>query len=76
MGIVAVILGFVLTVIGGLVAVIFNELRKQLRDNTKHVESVMSTIGPLMWRVITVEDWLEENYSYHPPRDIGWSEHK
>lgn len=72
--VIAVIIGFLLTITAALVGVIFNELRKQVRDNTRHVEAVIATVGPLMWRLITVEDWLELHHGYHPPRDIGWVE--
>lgn len=81
----AVVLGLLLPLVAGLIAYIFvstvNDLRGDLRDlstelkeHGRQMEGVMATVGPLMWRVISMEDFLEERIGYHPPRDIGWNE--
>lgn len=52
------------------------DLRKELKEASRQREGIMATIGPLMWRLIGIEDWLEKHPGepYDPPRDMGWAE--
>jgi hypothetical protein len=47
-----------------------NELRKAVRTNGKHLDSVIVTIWGLVWRVNSIEDWLKDEMGYRPPRTM------
>lgn len=47
-----------------------DENTKQLQSNTRHVQSNMSTQWQIIWRVTTVEDYLEQTQGYRPPRIV------
>lgn len=72
--ILAVVFAAIFSLIGALTLIIFNDLRNQVKDNTRHLQGILATIGPLMWRVIMMEDWLEKHPGerYSPPRDMSW----
>lgn len=60
--------------IGWIVSYILRDIRAGMNENARHIEGLLATIGPLMWRLISMEDWLEKHHDYTPPRDIGWDE--
>lgn len=45
-----------------------------IRDLEKHQEGMMAAFWPTVWRVTTIEDWLEHRDGYHPPRDFNRGE--
>lgn len=65
------VIGVLLSVVGTLSMVIFNDIRKQVRDNTRHVESLVHSWWMLLVRVNAAEDHLVERDGYRPPKLIG-----
>lgn len=53
-----------------------DELAAAIKENSRHIQGVLANQGPLMWRLISVEDWLEKHPGepYSPPRDMGWTD--
>lgn len=57
------------------VAVVAAQLAQRVEDNTRaiernarHLDGAMATMWPLIWRVQSIEDHLEERDRYRPPR--------
>lgn len=67
-----VVLAAMLAFIGALLTIIFNDIRRQVRENTRHLHGLMRVLGPLMWRLIAMEEWQAQNHGYSPPPDIEW----
>lgn len=63
-----------LSIIGTLGLMIFNDIRKQVRDNTKHIEGLLSAFWQMAVRVAGTEDHLAARDGYKPPRVIGDAE--
>lgn len=71
--------GLVLVLVGSLLRLVWvaailthrvEENTAALNRNARHLDGIMAAYGPLIWRLATMEDWLEQNHGYHPPRDI------
>lgn len=69
------VVGTFLALIGSLVAIIFAGLREDIKTNTlaiernaRHVDSIMATTWSLIWRLSSLEDFLEEQLGYRPPK--------
>lgn len=65
------VVGALLSVVGTLSLVIFNDIRKQVRQNTRHVESLLHSWWMLLVRMNAAEDHLAERDGYRPPKLIG-----
>ena len=39
----------------------------EVDKNSRHLDSVMATVWPLIWRVTSIEDHLATNDEYKPP---------
>lgn len=63
--------GVLFSLIGFLALLIFNDLRRQVQTNTRHIESILHQQWGLIWRVNGLEDWADEKHDYVPPRVIG-----
>lgn len=76
--IIAAVIGVSLTSIVAVIAYIvkteLNRLTTQIDKNSKHLDSVIATMWPLIWRVNSIEDFLESESQYHPPRILGEAE--
>lgn len=66
------VLLFLLGLIGALVAYIFNDLRRQVKTNNRHMRGLMKVLGPTMWRGIAMEEYLKKRDGYDPPKEIEW----
>jgi hypothetical protein len=60
-----------LSIVGTLALIIFNDMRHQLRDHARHIEGMLASLWPLTMRVNGVEDFLADRDDYRPPRIIG-----
>ena len=76
-GAVATLFGVLVVVIGGIVHLILTtgRLVQRIEDNTKaiesngrHLDSIMEAQWKSIWRISTMEDYLEEEHRYRPPR--------
>jgi len=65
------VISTVLAVTGTLALVIFNDIRHQLRDHSRHIEGMLASLWPLTMRVNSMEDYLTDKQEYRPPRIIG-----
>lgn len=72
--VVGVVLACMLTLIGALLTIIFNDIRRQVRENTKQLHGLLKVLGPLMWRTIAMEEWLQKHQGYTPPPEVNWPE--
>lgn len=63
-----------IAVLGWVFNYILREIRDDLKETQKHLEGVLATIGPLMWRLIMLEEFEGKINGYLVPRDIGWVE--
>jgi multisubunit Na+/H+ antiporter MnhG subunit len=72
-GIAAVIVGAILSLIGALALIIFNDIRNRLTRAERHLEGLLGTIFPMVWRIDLVEYFLKRELDYDPPprRDVG-----
>lgn len=68
------VITLILGVTGTLALIIFNDLRNQVRDTGKHLDSVVSMQWQMIWRINGMEDHLHETDGYRPPRLIGNAE--
>jgi hypothetical protein len=73
--VVSIVGGFLLTCLVSLVAVIFNDLRRHVREQGRHIESVIAMQWAVTWRLNGVEDYLRSQHGYTPPRQMGIGEH-
>jgi hypothetical protein len=60
-----------LSCIGTLCLLILNDMRAQIRTNTRHLEGMLSSLWILTMRVNSMEDHLTEQDGYRPPRVMG-----
>ena len=76
-GAVGTFAGVALVVLGGVakIATQLSRIEEQSRSqhanitqNARHVDAVMATMWPTIWRVSSLEDFLEAEMSYHPPK--------
>lgn len=73
----AAIAGVALGALGGLlklirvadkIAAAVESHRDMIDKNARHLDSVMATLWPTIWRVSSIEDFLEAEQGYRPPK--------
>jgi uncharacterized membrane protein len=72
--ILGVVVAATLALIGALLTIIFNDIRRQVRENTRQLAGLLKVLGPLMWRLIAMEEWQEKMHGYTPPPEMKWPE--
>ncbi len=69
--------GLLLAILAGVVRLIVLATRlstkvdshgRNIKENTRHLESMMSSQWTTIWRVTSMEEYLEDNGGYRPPR--------
>lgn len=65
------VVGALLSVVGTLLLLIFNDIRKQVKENTRHVSSLANSYWMGLVRMNAIEDHLTERDGYKPPKLIG-----
>ncbi len=63
----AVVARFVLSTTGGLIAYVFRTLARDVRDNTRHLQAVATSLWVILYRVDELEQFLERQ-GFEPPR--------
>ena len=71
-GMVGAVFLFLITALTGLIAWIFldtrSELKKQMREMGKHMDSLVTSCWGLTWRADGIETFLQDELGYRPPR--------
>ena len=78
-GAIATFLGVLVVILGGIGHLILTtgRLVQRIEDNTKaietngrHLDSIMEAQWKSIWRIATMEEYLEDEHKYRPPRVI------
>ena len=62
------VIGALLSLVGTLSLLILNEIRRSVRDNTKHIHSLVTAYWMMLTRQTFIEDHLHERDGYKAPR--------
>ena len=69
--VVVLVVGTLLSIIGALSLIIFNDIRKKVNTNSKHVESLLYDWRFMQVRMTSAEDYLHQRDGYMAPRWVS-----